>query len=352
MRLFVSFLSLGFALSALAPPKISANHLVSLPRIQNDSFEKILNSGSGVIPKSRNGSLDSNNLKQSISSTLLKSALFSGYMLLWYFFTVVYNISNKNALNAFPLPAVVSCLQLLIGLPIFLPFWALKMPALNLSSLQTLSKHAVLHALGILTSVMALEAGSVSFTHIVKSAEPVFAALFSKIFLQEVLSLPVYLSLLPIIGGVGMASMTDFTFSQRGFILAMLSNVFHQLRIVFTKQFMINPASSKASITPSQIFQVLSLLSLAQLIPFALLFEGKKISSAWIALQGSSAASPNIGALSSFLKHIPFLNQFPSLSSEGVQLFVTNILISGLSFFFQTQVCLLIPSLTHHPPRY
>jgi drug/metabolite transporter (DMT)-like permease len=341
-------MSLGIVLSALTPPKIGVNPLARMPSIQKDSFEKIMK-GSAVSEvvaanESRNHPLivDSIGSKSSLSTTLLKSVIFSGYMLLWYFFTVVYNISNKNALNAFPLPAVVSCLQLLIGLPLFLPFWAFNMPAINLSSLETLSKHAVLHALGILTSVMALEAGSVSFTHIVKSAEPVFAALFSMIFLQEVLSLPVYLSLLPIIGGVGMASMTDFTFSQRGFILAMLSNVFHQLRIVFTKQFMINPTSAKTSttITPSQIFQILSLLSLIQLIPFALLFEGKSIFPAWIALQNSSPPSPTSGILSSLLTKTPFLNQFPSLTSEGVKLFVTNIFISGLSFFFQTQVIL------------
>jgi drug/metabolite transporter (DMT)-like permease len=330
------------ALGALKPPKVGLNVLGTMSRTKNDSLEKILSQKSLVTKDSFN----SNPIAQKapLSSKLLNTALFGGYALIWYFFTVVYNVSNKNALNAFPLPAIVSCLQLLVGLSLFLPFWAIKLPNIDTSSLKSFSFFSTLHALGLLTSVMALESGSVSFTQIVRSAEPVFAAFFSSIFLKEVFSIPVMLSLIPIIGGVGMASTTDFTFTRRGFILSMLANIFYQLRIVFTKQFMSN-SRFRSSTTPSEVFQVLTALSIFQLIPVAYFLEGKKLFPAWNSLLTSTLSShpPLSSGISSFLSNKQFLNLFHSLSSEPVRVLVTNILISGFSFYLQNEVFLSSP---------
>jgi drug/metabolite transporter (DMT)-like permease len=342
-KLIFIFLSLGMALGALKIPTVGPSLLSPMSITKNDSLEKILNHESLATNSLRKNSYISKPREKKMSQTskLLNTFLFGGYALIWYFFTVVYNVSNKNALNAFPLPAVVSCLQLLVGLSFILPSWAFKMPNLTASSLKSFSIFSTLHALGLLTSVMALEAGAVSFIQIVRSAEPVFAALFSNLFLREVFSIPVILSLIPIIGGVGIASMTDFTFTQRGFILSMLANIFYQLRIVFTKQFMSTSSGTKSSSnTPSEIFQVLTVLSILQLVPVAYFLEGKKIFPAWNALLSSTLSSPPpfSSGISSFFSNKQFLSQFHSLSTEAVRLFVTNILISGFSFYLQNEV--------------
>lgn len=57
---------------------------------------------------------------------------------------------------------------------------------------------------------------AVSFTHIIKSGEPAFSVLVSRFLLGETFPLPVYLSLLPIIGGCALAAVTELNFNMTG----------------------------------------------------------------------------------------------------------------------------------------
>lgn len=57
---------------------------------------------------------------------------------------------------------------------------------------------------------------AVSFTHIIKSAEPAFSVVVSRFILGESFPLPTYLSLLPIIGGCGLAAATELNFNMTG----------------------------------------------------------------------------------------------------------------------------------------
>lgn len=57
---------------------------------------------------------------------------------------------------------------------------------------------------------------AVSFTHIIKSGEPAFSVLVSRFILGETFPMPVYLSLVPIIGGCGLAALTELNFNMTG----------------------------------------------------------------------------------------------------------------------------------------
>lgn len=57
---------------------------------------------------------------------------------------------------------------------------------------------------------------AVSFTHIIKSGEPAFSVLVSRFFLGETFPLPVYLSLVPIIGGCALSAATELNFNMTG----------------------------------------------------------------------------------------------------------------------------------------
>lgn len=57
---------------------------------------------------------------------------------------------------------------------------------------------------------------AVSFTHIIKSGEPAFSVLVSRFILGETFPPAVYLSLLPIIGGCGLAALTELNFNMTG----------------------------------------------------------------------------------------------------------------------------------------
>ena len=64
---------------------------------------------------------------------------------------------------------------------------------------------------------------AVSFTHIIKSGEPAFSVLVSTFLLGETFPMPVYLSLLPIIGGCALAAITELNFNMIGMIQITIS---------------------------------------------------------------------------------------------------------------------------------
>jgi len=151
------------------------------------------------------------------------------FILLWYFFNVVFNISNKRFLNAFPLPWAVSVAQLGIGSLYALLLWLLRIRSrpqgIREDTKKLLGVLSVFHAVSHITAITALGAGAVSFTHIVKSAEPFFSALFAGLFARQFFHPLVYLALVPVVAGVSYASVTELTFSWLAFSGAMASNV-------------------------------------------------------------------------------------------------------------------------------
>eukprot|EP01032_Pedospumella_encystans_P028692 gene28692-32406_t len=216
------------------------------------------------------------------------------YYFLLYFFTVVYNIANKRILNAVPLPATIAVIQLFLGIPLFLPLWFLKPPGNLLQSLSPVSllQVSAAHALGNLATIYSLGSGAVSFTHVVKSAEPVFSAVLTGLIMRSVLAPQVYLSLLPIVIGVAMASATELTFSWFSFITAMISNLFYQLRIVRSKQLITGGSNSsngmiigaESKISGSNLFRLITIIAAFFLLPIALFLEGSMILPVWRAV--------------------------------------------------------------------
>ena len=79
---------------------------------------------------------------------------------------------------------------------------------------------------------------AVSFTHTIKALEPMFSVVFSFLFLGESPNPLVLLTLIPIMGGVIGAAMSEASFNWVGFGSAMASNATFQSRNVFSKKFM------------------------------------------------------------------------------------------------------------------
>lgn len=75
---------------------------------------------------------------------------------------------------------------------------------------------ALAHTIGHVAATVSMSKVAVSFTHIIKSSEPAFSVLVSSLFLGETFPLPVYLSLLPIIGGCALAAVTELNFNMIG----------------------------------------------------------------------------------------------------------------------------------------
>ena len=198
------------------------------------------------------------------------------YFALWYLFNIGYNIYNKQALNAMSYPWTIATIQMATGIFYFVPMWLLglrKAPKLSMDDLKTLFPIALCHTGVHVGAVIALGAGAVSFAHIVKASEPVVTCGLNALLLGEILPLPVYLTLLPIIGGVAIASMKELSFTVLALASAMLSNVSSAARGVLSKKTMSGKQIGE-NLDAQNLYAVLTAMSTAILIPTFLAIEG------------------------------------------------------------------------------
>lgn len=209
------------------------------------------------------------------------------YFAAWYYLNVQFNILNKQIYNYFPYPWFVSCVHLIVGLFIMAFFWGSKLVAYEQPDkdfLKALTLPAFLHAFGHCLTNVSFAAVAVSFTHTVKTLEPVFTSIGSYMVTGTVYPLPVYLSLVPIMAGVALASATELSFTWLGFLTAMSSNVAFSARAIFSKKLM-------AKMTPLNLYNWVTIVALLFCLPFAVYFEGATLSagiSKAIALKGQT----------------------------------------------------------------
>jgi len=198
------------------------------------------------------------------------------YFALWYLFNIGYNIYNKQALNAVAKPWTIATIQMITGIFYFVPLWLLglrKAPKLSVDDIKTLLPIAFCHTGVHVGAVIALGAGAVSFAHIVKASEPVVTCLLNFLFLGQVLPTQVYLTLLPIIGGVAIASMKELSFTYLALAAAMLSNLSSSARGVLSKKTMTGKKIGE-NLDAQNLYAVLTGLSSIILIPLMLAVEG------------------------------------------------------------------------------
>lgn len=183
---------------------------------------------------------------------------------------------NKKVLNAWSNPWMLSTVQLTVGSLMVLTQWAIglqKRPNVSPKLLKALLLPTIGHLVGHVSTCISFSYVAVSFSHIVKACEPAFSAAGSALILGELYSPGVYLSLLPIIFGVALSAVTQISFSWPGFLFAMVSNLAFASRNIFSKLTM-GDFKKDPTLTPANIYGIMSIMALIIEIPFALAIEG------------------------------------------------------------------------------
>ncbi|XP_059277981.1 xylulose 5-phosphate/phosphate translocator, chloroplastic [Lycium ferocissimum] len=219
----------------------------------------------------------------------LKLALIFG---LWYFQNIVFNIYNKKVLNIFPYPWLLASFQLFCGSVWMLVLWSFKLqpcPKINKSFIIALLGPALFHTIGHISACVSFSKVAVSFTHVIKSAEPVFSVVFSS-FLGDTYPLTVWLSILPIVFGCSLAAVTEVSFNLGGLSGAMISNVGFVLRNIFSKRSLQN----FKEVDGLNLYGWITIISFLYLAPVAVFVEGSQ----WVA--GYHKALATIGNPNTF----------------------------------------------------
>jgi solute carrier family 35 protein E1 len=210
-----------------------------------------------------------------------------GYIFAWYAFNVAFNLYNKSALNAFPYPMFMATLELFCGACIMLLLWgvrAVEPPKLPKGFWKALFPVACFHLVNHVGTCFALSKSAVSFTHVIKSAEPFYYCLVLGLFFRQRFHPLVYLSLVPVVAGVIVAAVTEVHFSAAAFVTANLANLAVCMRTIVSKGLI-----KDAGLSGVNLYGCLTLMAFALLLPIALVTDGPN----WVA--GLSEGAAKIG---------------------------------------------------------
>ncbi|ERN15705.1 hypothetical protein AMTR_s00048p00229560 [Amborella trichopoda] len=206
---------------------------------------------------------------------------------LWYLYNVIFNIYNKKVLILFPYPWFLASFQLFTGSLWMLFLWFFKFqpcPTISKGFILALLGPAFFHTVGHISACVSLSRVAVSFTHVIKSSEPVFSVVFSA-FLGERYPFLVWLSLFPIVFGCSLAAITELSFNLQGFYGAVISNIGFVLRNIYSKKSL----GEFKDIDGLNLYGVISILSFFYLFPVSIVVEGSQ----WV--EGFNSAVKAIG---------------------------------------------------------
>jgi drug/metabolite transporter (DMT)-like permease len=160
-------------------------------------------------------------------------------VVLWYGLNVGWNLANKNLCNMIKLPITASAMQMSFGLMLMISQWMMKtrrMPRSEDWHNPQLQGLGFVHAMAQITTISAFSFGTVSFVSVIKALEPLYSASLGVPLLGDRLPLRCWLSMLPVCGGIAMASLGELSFSWICFLLSQASNLCYALRSVWFKK--------------------------------------------------------------------------------------------------------------------
>lgn len=218
----------------------------------------------------------------------------------WYLGNYYYTLNNKYALNAAGggtgFPVTIGFLQMCIGSIYALFLWtapdARVFPQITASDLTKIVPVAACAAGAHLSSIFSMNLGAVSFAQIVKAAEPAFAALLGVTLYGKTVSRAKWLCLIPVIGGVCLASLKELDFSVLALFSACVANLFAAFRSNENKKLMDTPGLSDRIGSTGNQFAISTILGMLCLLPIWVATEASKFGKVRTPQFGPSSSSP------------------------------------------------------------
>lgn len=184
----------------------------------------------------------------------------------WYAFSAANNVISKQIFNDFPYPLTLCMVQLAVLTCFLGPSLAVVSvePCPRLGKrlyLTTILPLALGKLLATFSAYLSVLRVPVSYAHTIKAMMPFFTVMLSIVVMKERHPVKVYLSLLPIVVGVLIATVTEVNFDLTGMVAALVATLTFALQNIYSKKCM----------KDVQIHHLRLLLLLSQISCFVLL---------------------------------------------------------------------------------
>ncbi|XP_037081218.1 solute carrier family 35 member E1 homolog [Pollicipes pollicipes] len=209
--------------------------------------------------------------------------------ILWYAISSANNIVGKTLLNYFPYPMTLSIVQLL-SITVY------SEPMLRCLSIRRptdiswdyyamcIIPLAVGKFLAVLFAHISIWKVPLSYAHTVKATMPLFTVFFGRILLGQQQPFTVYCSLIPIIVGVAIATITELAFDITGLISALTSIAVYSVMQLYSKK-----AMKDTGIHHLRLLHVLGRLAFFMFLPIWAFFDLRKLMVADDLVSGDNA---------------------------------------------------------------
>ena len=227
------------------------------------------------------------------------------YFIGWYIGNYYYTLNNKLALKAAGgatgFPCTIGFMQMALGSLYAIFLWAAPdartFPTVDGADLMKILPVAACAAGAHLSSIFSMNLGAVSFAQIVKAAEPAFAALLGVTLYGKTVSQAKWLCLIPVIGGIVIASITEVAgggFSFAALLAACIANLFAAFRANENKKLMDTEGLADRIGSTGNQFAISTILGTLCMLPVFLLSEGSRFGEFMSLFKESSVLRNNV----------------------------------------------------------
>ncbi|CAD6574883.1 MAG: UAA transporter [Cyphobasidiales sp. Tagirdzhanova-0007] len=220
-----AYTSLAHTIGGTGLPKLSLYPLSSAA----NSADSSLGGGHSSAPRS------------SYASSFRNSTAY--WLLLYFFFNLSLTLYNKFALGSFPFPWTLTCLH---SLSASIGSWAAykrgyfqRSAALQSREQLVLIAFSTLYTVNIAVSNLSLNLVSVPLHQVVRSTTPLFTMVISICMFKKTYLLQTYLSLIPVIAGVCLATYGDYSCTAWGLFLTLLGALLAAVKGIETNRILV-----------------------------------------------------------------------------------------------------------------
>ncbi|XP_038677625.1 solute carrier family 35 member E2A [Scyliorhinus canicula] len=240
----------------------------------------LLNRNEKLVITRSDSCTDENVLKITITETIViesNSGVWSVkammYLSLWYFFSFCTLFLNKYILTLLEgEPGVLGAVQILTttvigGFKMYVPccLYQHKTRAeYPPNFLMIMFFVGLMRFTTVVLGLISLKNVAVSFAETIKSSAPIFTVIMSRLILGEYTGLWVNMSLMPIMGGLALCTITEISFNMLGFSAALSTNIMDCLQNVFSKKLL---SGDKYKFSPPELQFYTSAAAVVMLIP-------------------------------------------------------------------------------------